>query len=179
MSRRQPRPKARRATLAEVPESGPAQSAPKLKSHTSTGRLGNSSGPHNLDSSATWDEEHSASLECGRLKIGMFSRVGNPDQHANEDRCTAVPDLLKTFEPEGRVYEGDTTRLVSYFGVYDGHGGNQCAETLKRKLHGIFAKHIYSANTDPDMAKNCRKVRPQRRSEAHHDPSCAAEQARA
>ena len=34
--------------------------------------------------------------------------------------------------------------VVSYFGVYDGHGGSDCAEILKRKLHTICAREIFA-----------------------------------
>jgi hypothetical protein len=48
----------------------------------------------------------------------------------NEDRVSIIVNVLK---PNSRINE-DWPK-VSFFGIYDGHGGNKCADFLKENLH--------------------------------------------
>lgn len=53
----------------------------------------------------------------------------------NEDRVSIILNVMK---PENRKTE--TWPKCSFFGVYDGHGGNLCAEFLKDNLHTFVVK---------------------------------------
>lgn len=92
------------------------------------------------------------------ILCGKYSRVGNPTVHANEDRATVVLDLLSKFEPSDVDYNGDDSKQVSFFGVYDGHGGYTCAEALKQQLHRRMARVIYADNFDESMSDNITKT---------------------
>jgi len=81
------------------------------------------------------------------ITVGVYTHVGDPDVHANEDRATAVLDLLGKFPAAGKEYGGDANRMVSFFGVYDGHGGSACSEWLRKNLHIEIAKRLYENNT--------------------------------
>lgn len=82
------------------------------------------------------------------ITVGVHTHVGDPQVHANEDRATAVLDLLGKFAPPGKEYNGDANKMVSFFGVYDGHGGSACSEWLRKNLHIELAKRLYENNTD-------------------------------
>ena len=81
------------------------------------------------------------------ITVGVYTHVGDPDVHANEDRATAVLDLLGKFPAAGKDYGGDDNKMVSFFGVYDGHGGSACSEWLRKNLHIEVAKRLYENNT--------------------------------
>lgn len=50
----------------------------------------------------------------------------------NEDRVAIILNIMKPKSKEGKV---DYWPKCSFFGIYDGHGGNQCAEFLRDYLH--------------------------------------------
>jgi len=81
------------------------------------------------------------------ITVGVYTHVGDPDVHANEDRATAVLDLLGKFPAAGKDYGGDDNKMVSFFGVYDVHGGSACSEWLRKNLHVEVAKRLYENNT--------------------------------
>jgi len=95
-----------------------------------------------------------ADAEHPEMTVGVYTHVGDPDVHANEDRATAVLDLLGKFPPPGVEYSGDANKMVSFFGVYDGHGGSSCSEWLRKNLHIECAKRIYVNNTHEGMKEN-------------------------
>jgi hypothetical protein len=49
----------------------------------------------------------------------------------NEDYVAVVPDLRKPTSLGGNYQ----AKKVSYFGLFDGHGGNACAQYLRDNLH--------------------------------------------
>jgi len=55
----------------------------------------------------------------------------------NEDRVTIIMNIAR---PNGKIHLGEWP-LCSFFAVYDGHGGNLCADFLKDKLHSIVISH--------------------------------------
>eukprot|EP00039_Didymoeca_costata_P018492 m.333692 g.333692 ORF g.333692 m.333692 type:complete len:389 (+) comp17198_c0_seq1:244-1410(+) len=85
------------------------------------------------------------------ITVGVYTHVGDPDVHPNEDRATAVVDLLGKFAPQDKTYKGDDNKMVSFFGVYDGHGGSTCSEWLRKNLHVEIAKRLYDRNTEKDL----------------------------
>lgn len=52
----------------------------------------------------------------------------------NEDRVSIIMNIIKP-KNKPATMEWPT---CSFFAVYDGHGGNSCADFLKDKLHGII-----------------------------------------
>ncbi|KAG5468708.1 hypothetical protein CUR178_01543 [Leishmania enriettii] len=60
---------------------------------------------------------------------------------------TAEQGARKTMEDQHTMLsEG-----IPFFGVYDGHGGTQCAEYLRDQLHGLILGHP-EVKTDPEKA---------------------------
>jgi hypothetical protein len=53
----------------------------------------------------------------------------------NEDYVAVVPDLRKPTNLGG-TYQ---SKKVSYFGLFDGHGGPGCAQYLRDNLHQIIS----------------------------------------
>jgi len=88
------------------------------------------------------------------LEYGSHSNVGNPSVHANEDRLSVALDLLEPHVDPDTARSEDGVPVISYFGVYDGHGGSDCAEILKRKLHTICAREIFSDRKESAMKNN-------------------------
>mmetsp|Transcript_30919 Transcript_30919/g.80906 ORF Transcript_30919/g.80906 Transcript_30919/m.80906 type:complete len:398 (+) Transcript_30919:121-1314(+) len=125
-----------------------------------------------LDGGAGAGDGIAAGEESPKIDVGIYTHVGDPAVHANEDRATAVLDLLGKFTPAGKSYKGSPNQLVSFFGVYDGHGGSSCSEYLRKNLHVNIAKNLYEHNTHEDMkdvliktfedteAKECAKFAP-------------------
>lgn len=50
----------------------------------------------------------------------------------NEDRVAIILNIMK---PKLKVFNGAVWPKCSFFGVYDGHGGNVCADFLRDYLH--------------------------------------------
>ena len=84
------------------------------------------------------------------VKIGRATKTGT--LHANEDRCTVVETLTEVLDEEvftvSEMLEfdlknsGDLLEKVMYVGVFDGHGGAQCASYVARNLHCKIAKNL-------------------------------------
>lgn len=139
------------------------------------------------------EETSEAVEEHPKITVGVFTNVGDPDTHANEDRATvstvlmprmqkkkhtalwpapadklnlsntwcvrqAVLDLLGKFGPQGVTYNGTANKMVSFFGVYDGHGGSACSEYLRRNLHVNIAANLYKDNYHEKMKEILIKV---------------------
>lgn len=105
-----------------------------------------------LPSSTPDMEEHPS------IDVGVFTHVGDPSVHANEDRATAVLDLLGKYAPPNTKYSGTSQRQVSFFGVYDGHGGSSCSEYLRKNLHVNIAKSLFSQNYHEKMKRTLIQV---------------------
>ena len=54
----------------------------------------------------------------------------------NEDRISIVLDLKKPSSAKGGTLP---TKKISFFAVFDGHGGHTCAEFLRDNLHTFIA----------------------------------------
>ena len=50
----------------------------------------------------------------------------------NEDRVAIILNIMK---PKSKELKSDYWPKCSFFGIYDGHGGSQCAEFLRDYLH--------------------------------------------
>lgn len=53
---------------------------------------------------------------------------------ANEDRIAIILNVIQPVNKEHKIAE-ELWPKIQIFAVYDGHGGNQCAEYLKEHLH--------------------------------------------
>ena len=82
-----------------------------------------------------------------KITVGVDTHIGDAASHPNEDRATAVLDLLGKFAPKGKEYKGDDDKMVSFFGVYDGHGGSSCSEWLCKNLHVEVAKRTRASTS--------------------------------
>lgn len=61
----------------------------------------------------------------------------------NEDRISIVLDLKKpglTKQQIAAMGPQDPNRKISFFAIFDGHGGSGCAEFLRDNLHNFIAK---------------------------------------
>lgn len=54
----------------------------------------------------------------------------------NEDRVTIILNIIKPTSFSGKLWP-----KCSFFGIYDGHGGSQCANFLRDNLHHYIVKH--------------------------------------
>merc|ERR1712023_326365 len=81
-----------------------------------------------------------------------------PTVHANEDRATAVLDLLRKFAGKEEEYSGDDEKWCAFFGVYDGHGGDTTSEYLKNHLHVRMAQNLWKSNTASSIPDVYRKT---------------------
>lgn len=50
----------------------------------------------------------------------------------NEDRVAIILNIMK---PKSKEHSVSYWPKCSFFGIYDGHGGSQCAEFLRDYLH--------------------------------------------
>ena len=67
----------------------------------------------------------------GTLTIGNLGLCRN----YNEDRVAIILNIMK---PKQKVFDGQWPKC-SFFGVYDGHGGNACADFLRDYLHQLVS----------------------------------------
>ena len=69
--------------------------------------------------------------------VRAYSAITNQGlvRNYNEDRVSIILNITK---PEHR--KDETWPKCSFFGVYDGHGGQQCAEFLRDQLHHFVIK---------------------------------------
>jgi protein phosphatase 2C family protein 2/3 len=53
----------------------------------------------------------------------------------NEDRVSIILNMTK---PANKAFHNKEWPKCSFFAIYDGHGGNACADFLKDNLHTII-----------------------------------------
>ena len=77
------------------------------------------------------------------IEYGVSSEQGSRKTMEDQHKALLADELLTP--------RGDQAAEIPFFGVYDGHGGTQCAEFLKQNLHSLILKHkdvVY----DPERA---------------------------
>lgn len=74
----------------------------------------------------------------------------NLQTHVVDHAVTAEQGTRRTMEDCHTTFVS-CSDSVAFFGVYDGHGGSQCAEYLRDELHRLFLSHK-KMRTDPEMA---------------------------
>jgi len=65
----------------------------------------------------------------------------NKFRNYNEDRVAIILNIMK---PKHKEMSDVNWPKCSFFGVYDGHGGNVCADFLRDYLHQLVSYPIYS-----------------------------------
>ena len=67
----------------------------------------------------------------------------------NEDRVSIIINMNRPLN-----YKKNRWPKVSFFGIYDGHGGKQCAEYLRDNLHKFISNDISFPENIPQAIKN-------------------------
>lgn len=97
---------------------------------------------------STWGKDGSASAVATtlpQLTFGAATVTG--EMHDNEDRYTAIGNLFRRYGGPDALYSGDADRTLAFFGVYDGHGGDETSEYLRRNLHAKIAATLWRQNS--------------------------------
>lgn len=144
-----------KSSVYDVPDKGGDPNASALTRRTSVLAQ---SGNRSMALPAPGEASSPGSSSHPEITVGVDTHVGDPMTHANEDRATAILDLLGKFPPAGKEYSGDDNRMVSFFGVYDGHGGDTCSEWLRNHLHEEVAKDLYVNNTHEKLPASVTKT---------------------
>jgi protein phosphatase 2C family protein 2/3 len=82
---------------------------------------------------AGFEEAKFASKSHGIIVSYAANTHQGIQRNYNEDRVSIILNMTKP--PKKKMKEGENWPKCSYFAVYDGHGGNQCADFLKDHLH--------------------------------------------
>ncbi|KAF7558341.1 hypothetical protein G7046_g5815 [Stylonectria norvegica] len=113
-----------------------------------------------------------------RAKHHLGSATARGSRPYNEDRDQAgtisIPAFAKRAPRSVRQRPGEATPADSalgdpqifYFGVFDGHGGTQCAEFVQDELHG----YIENASSEFGLQSSLRKIKPGRENHRHARP---------
>lgn len=81
------------------------------------------------------------------LEYGVSSEQGSRKTMEDQHKAMLSTDLVTPRDRQGPRMELG----IPFFGVYDGHGGTQCAEFLRENLHSFVLSHP-SIRTDPERA---------------------------
>ena len=74
---------------------------------------------------------------------------------ANEDRIAIILNVIQPMMKEPKLPEEQWPK-IQIFAVYDGHGGNQCAEYLKENLHNnIILQPEFPQNVQRAIFNGC------------------------
>ena len=78
----------------------------------------------------------------------------------NEDRISIVLDLKKPgVQPANYSAIHPASMKIQFFAIFDGHGGQGCAEFLRDNLHNIIASQMSFPLDLPDaMLQGCREA---------------------
>ncbi len=77
---------------------------------------------------------------------------------ANEDRIAIILNVIQPVLKEPKMAEEEWPK-IQIFAVYDGHGGNQCAEYLKEHLHNnIIMSPQFPSNVTAAIIEGCHKT---------------------
>lgn len=78
----------------------------------------------------TVDRSKTSSKKNGIVRAYAANTNRGIIRNYNEDRVSIILNILK---PQNRM--GEEWPKCSFFGVFDGHGGNACADYLRDNLH--------------------------------------------
>ena len=88
-----------------------------------------------------------SSKENGRIKAYSANTNQGIIRNYNEDRVSIILNIVR---PKGKEYIKQWPKC-SFFAVYDGHGGNACADYLKDNLHQFIVRSKFFPQ-DPAQA---------------------------
>ena len=92
--------------------------------------------------------KHSSSSFLKNLEYGVESVQGHRKTMEDQHKAT-TGDCPVT--PRGDGSEVKAAQGIPFFGVYDGHGGTQCADFLRGRLHALMLSHP-QIRSDPTVA---------------------------
>lgn len=91
---------------------------------------------------AGYETSKFSSKSIGNIKAYAANTHQGTVRNYNEDRVSIILNIVKP-----QSYTGEYWPKCSIFGVYDGHGGNACADYLRDNLHQFVIK-------DPNFPSN-------------------------
>ena len=75
---------------------------------------------------------------------------------SNEDRIAIILNVIQPVAKQPKMPD-DQWPKIQIFAVYDGHGGNQCAEYLKEHLHNnIILQPEFPLNVKDAIYRGCK-----------------------
>jgi protein phosphatase 2C family protein 2/3 len=88
---------------------------------------------------------------------------------ANEDRIAIILNVIQPVPKEPKMSEAEWPK-IQIFAVYDGHGGNQCAEYLKEHFHNeIILQPDFPHNVNAAIIKGSHKTDEKYISSVYHE----------
>ena len=93
-----------------------------------------------------FDRAKTSSKTMGNIKAYAANTYQGLVRNYNEDRVSIIINMTR---PEN--YTKKYWPKISFFGIYDGHGGSKCADFLRDSLHKIiFSNEYFPENVDID-----------------------------
>ena len=92
--------------------------------------------------------------KCSSKQMGIIQAYGANTHEGivrnyNEDRVSIIINMNRPLN-----YKKNRWPKVSFFGIYDGHGGKQCSEYLRDNLHKFISNDISFPENIPQAIKN-------------------------
>lgn len=144
--REQPAPRSDKDETAAAPP--PPTATPPMQLNTATLGLGLSqSGTDPAEPNVSFYSTKKEKAVWRMIEYGVSSEQGTRKTMEDQHKAMLSTDLVT---PRDR----SAPRLaigIPFFGVYDGHGGQQCAEFLRENLHTLILSHAH-ARDDPQRA---------------------------
>ncbi len=96
-----------------------------------------------------FDKAKTSSKTMGNIKGYGANTYQGLVRNYNEDRVSIIINMTK---PEN--YTKKNWPKISFFGIYDGHGGSKCADFLRDTLHKIiFSNEYFPENAEKAIKK--------------------------
>ena len=96
-----------------------------------------------------FDKAKTSSKTMGNIKAYGANTYQGLVRNYNEDRVSIIINMTK---PEN--YTKKYWPKISFFGIYDGHGGSKCADFLRDSLHKIIFSNEYFPENVEKAIKN-------------------------
>ena len=96
-----------------------------------------------------FDKAKTSSKTMGNIKGYGANTYQGLVRNYNEDRVSIIINMTK---PEN--YTKKNWPKISFFGIYDGHGGSKCADFLRDTLHKIIFSNEYFPENPEKAIKN-------------------------
>ena len=96
-----------------------------------------------------FDRAKTSSKTMGNIKAYAANTYQGLVRNYNEDRVSIIINMTR---PEN--YTKKYWPKISFFGIYDGHGGSKCADFLRDSLHKIIFSNEYFPENVEKAIKN-------------------------